>query len=191
MDVHALVGEVEEVFNAVADMTIQVGLHSGLACPPGCGRCCNNPAIDVYPIEFLPLAVHLHDTGNAELFLEGIAHQEAGLCPLYQPAGMGCCTAHQYRGLICRLMGYSAMRNKHGQRKLIACSVFKEGQPEQILLAEKYLESTDAPFASQFYDRLVYLCPSLAAGPIPIKQAIQKAIEYVGHRAYYKREAEG
>lgn len=179
--------EIQKVFSEADELTKDVQLNSGVSCLPGCGRCCNNPKIEAFPIEFLPFAVSLEEQGIAEHFLDELEKSESDLCPIYKPSLNGSCSNYTNRGLICRLFGYGAMRNKSGEKKLVTCKEIKMAQPESVKKAEAYFTEHSVPLTSRFYDELKDILPSLATDLFPVKDAVKKALEYVLVRSYYEK----
>lgn len=161
---------------------------SGLHCLSGCGKCCLKPDIEATPLEFLPLALALYREGVAPDWLKNI---EAGgsVCKVYDEGqlGQGKCTRYQDRGMICRLFGYSARKNKHGQKELITCQIIKEDQLEAFLLTSDRINSdVSVPGASDFYARLRGIDPGLGGTQLPINKAIAQAIDAVLNYYFYK-----
>lgn len=187
MSLRNTINEIQRVFSQADELTKQVQLNSGVSCLPGCGRCCNNPKIEAYPLEFLPFAVSLEEQGIAESFLEELELSESDLCPIYKPSLNGSCSNYTHRGLICRLFGYGAMRNKSGKKKLVTCKEIKAAQPENVLKAESFFMENAVPLTSRFYDELKDILPSLATDLFPVKKAVIKALEYVLVRSYYEK----
>ena len=154
---------------------------------PGCGKCCDNPAVEATPLEFLPLAYQWFLSGEAESRYDELLTRP-GVCINFVPFGtngQGRCSAYAQRGLICRVFGYSARRDKYGDQQLGSCKPLKETQPEQILAINSALKSGEysAPVAANYYRTLSMIDPGLGSETMPVNQAIRKAIEAV--LAYY------
>lgn len=165
----------------IKDFQIETGLH----CVAGCGRCCTKSDIDATPLEFLPYAFHLFLAGKAEATLTELNQHEDGVCIIYRPLTVGdkikgACSEYPYRGLICRLFGYGASRDKFGQLRLATCKIIKEGQ------IENYEKSIDAmqeglyvPIFTDYYQNIANIDFEMGSEFVPVNQAIKMAIEEV------------
>lgn len=156
---------------------------SGLGCAYGCGRCCFKPDIEAAPLEFLPFALHIYKAGELSVWLERL--ENAGpVCVILNESqgGAGLCSQYPHRGLICRLFGYSARRNKYGKRELVTCTVIKQEQSVSFETAEAALkeETAPVPLFTDYYERLRGLDPVLGGTMMPVNQAIRRALETVG-----------
>jgi uncharacterized protein len=97
-----------------------------LACPEGCGSCCEGFIPDILPVEADYLADWLLENRPelAASFLERAdAHPRySPPCPLYE-AGRpgGRCGAYPARPLVCRLFGYASVRDRQGEESYSLC----------------------------------------------------------------------
>jgi uncharacterized protein len=160
--------------------------ETSLSCLSGCGECCKKPDIEATPLEFLPLALHYYDLGQAEKLYEDLLANPSSLCHVFRPhvtSFGGLCNEYPNRGLICRLFGYSARRDKEGKAELVTCKLIKETQAEKYLEAqEKIKKGKHVPVMSNYYSRMAAIDPALMQF-YPINQAMAKAVEIV--LAYY------
>lgn len=157
-----------------------------LHCITGCGNCCNNPNIEASPLEFLPWAFHLFLIGKAEDTLKELhTKQKQSICHIYSPLNlvdstMGHCSSYKYRGLICRLFGYAATRDKYGQQRLVTCKIIKENQKD---LYEDTMEAITkglyVPMFTDYYMQLSQIDFHLSNVIAPINKALKLAIEEV------------
>jgi uncharacterized protein len=162
---------------------------SGLGCKIGCGKCCFKPDIEATVLEFLPFAQHLHDQGQAYHWLEKLKTSDSSLCAILNPlqGGIGMCSQYEYRGLICRLFGFSARTNKYGKKELITCKVIKEEMSSNFDVAVEKIEGGgEIPVMSQFYMRLHAIDFELTREFFPINEAIKRAIEVILHYHAYR-----
>jgi Fe-S-cluster containining protein len=165
---------------------------SHLHCKVGCGKCCFKPDIEATPLEFLPFAVHMGKTGQAEFWLnrlETLENQE--ICTILNPlqSGAGLCSEYVYRGLICRLFGFSARTNKYDVKELVTCSIIKTEQQPNYEIAEAKIKSDgNVPLMREYYLKLHFIDPNLANEFMPINQAIRKALNLWSQYSYYKQE---
>ncbi|MBP7095002.1 MAG: YkgJ family cysteine cluster protein [Spirochaetia bacterium] len=99
---------------------------SGVACPDGCGSCCETFVPDVLPLEAAYLAAYLARESPErarELALEGFsdAERSAPHCPFYRFDDAAHCSVYEGRPLICRLFGFSGVRSKDGSPSFALC----------------------------------------------------------------------
>jgi uncharacterized protein len=181
---------VNRVYGALQRDISKLQSESGIHCLSGCGECCKKPDIEATPLEFLPLALDLYDEGRAESMLEELRNAQSPLCLAFRPFVTnfgGLCSEYPNRGLICRLFGFSARRNKEGQSELVTCKLIKEQQTDQYNKAvDNIAKGKRVPVMSYYYSRLVSVDPSLSDF-YPINEAMAKAIEVVLHYYAYRK----
>ncbi len=104
-------------------------------------------------------------------------------CAIFSVAtqgGAGLCSEYKYRGLICRLFGYTARTNKYNKKELVTCAIIKSEQAEQYQAAvQKIDQGEPVPVMNQFYMQLHGIDFELTRDFYPINQAMRKAIETV------------
>lgn len=184
-----------KVFKVLEEEASQFTSESGLSCITGCGACCANPQIPASPLEFLPLAFDFYYKGIAEsilLLLE--SDDENGNCIVYRAnstdAKSGYCTNYKSRGMICRLFGASARKNKYGLKDIIICKTLKEGKSNAFHEATKRInEDLPIPNASKFYMFLDEIDDSLTQ-QMPINKAIAFSLELVLRFKFYEERVE-
>jgi len=186
MTIEARVKLVEGLFDQL-DLEISTFQNqTKLHCITGCGKCCTKTTLEASPLEFLPWAFHLFLIGKAEDTLKELNLKEKhSICHIYNPLNlidstMGRCSDYKYRGLICRLFGYAATRDKYGQQRLVTCKIIKERQ-ENL-----YQETTEAianglyiPMFTDYYMQLSQIDYNLGRKIEPINRALKLAIEEV------------
>jgi uncharacterized protein len=187
------VNAVKKVYSRLDKDIEDLQKSSGLHCLAGCGECCKKPDIEATPLEFLPLALQLFDEGRAEKALEEIQNSTDTLCYVFRPHVTnfgGLCNEYPNRGLICRLFGFTARRNKEGNSELVTCKLIKEEQSAQYnALIEEIKQGKKVPVMSNYYTRMSSIDHNLVDF-YPINQAMQKALEVVlGYYAYRKRRS--
>jgi uncharacterized protein len=163
--------------------------NTTLHCKWGCGKCCFKPEIEATILEFLPFADHLYRENKAGQWLEKLQNDDSEICHILNPtqAGAGLCSSYAYRGLICRLFGFSARTNKYGKKELVTCQIIKTEQQDAVHKTDEGLEGgLEIPLMSNFYMRLYAVDPELTRNYYPINQAIRKAIELVLHDRLYR-----
>ena len=163
---------------------------SGLGCAFGCGRCCLKPDIEAAPLEFLPFALAVHREGVLDQWLDRL-EGATDICVIFDEgqAGAGKCTRYPHRGLICRLFGFAARRNKYGRKELVTCTIIKTDQATAFSEAENAIADDEraVPVFTDYYDRLRDLDDGLGGRYVPVNQAIRIALEKVA--AYFRYEA--
>jgi len=161
---------------------------TGLHCLNGCGKCCLKPDIEAAPLEFLPLAMSLHREGLAEAWLEKLQNQEP-ICKVYDEgqSGPGKCSRYNDRGMICRLFGYSARKNKYGQKEILTCTIIKEEQKKLFELASAEIQTKlSVPVAADYYARLRAIDQEYGSNYLPVNKAILIALQIVLTYYHYK-----
>ncbi|MFN3840346.1 MAG: YkgJ family cysteine cluster protein [Cyclobacteriaceae bacterium] len=191
MSLEEKVSAVERVFEAL-DREIAVFQNwSELHCPAGCGKCCFKADIEATILEFLPFANYLYKNRSAMKWLERLQTTNSTLCLILNPtqAGQGLCSEYKYRGLICRLFGYSARTNKYGRKELVTCEIVK-GE-ESFARTSSMIEAGEKniPVMSQYYMQLHAIDIDLTRNFYPINVAIRKAIEIVLHHYSYRQDS--
>ncbi len=56
MSLLSKVVQVQQIFQEVTEQNQAIQNQSNLQCITGCGKCCQNPNVAAFPIEFLPFA---------------------------------------------------------------------------------------------------------------------------------------
>jgi len=184
MSIESRVKLVEQLFDKLEVEITEFKTQTKLGCNAGCGKCCTT-AIDASPLEFLPYAFHLYLNGNAEKALNELTAKEATLCHLYNPLSaldinQGSCNNYPYRGLICRLFGFGAAKDKYGQLRLATCKIIKEEQKTNFNSATDAINNKlYVPVFTDYYMNLSQIDFKLGNVIVPINKAMQLAIEEV------------
>lgn len=183
---------VEELFSKLEVEIAHFQESSTLGCVAGCGKCCTNPEIDASPLEFLPWAFHLFLNGNAENVLLALKSSSTSRCYIYNPLSLvdknkGNCREYQYRGLICRLFGFGANKDKYGQYRISTCKIIKDNQKEAFEKTSKAInEGLAIPIFTDYYMNLSQIDFRLGNLILPINKALVYAIEEVLHYYAYR-----
>ena len=170
---------VQKVLNDAALHTARFSKAGGITCASRCHLCCLKKDIAASPLEFFPLAYYLYKNNMAEDFYNRLEELPANsLCILFSSLGerSGGCTEYPYRGLICRLFGFSSATDKSGQKRLITCKTIKETETYQQL---KPIDLDQSPCAADYYMQLSSIDFSLANEQLHINKAIGRALEIV------------
>ncbi len=191
----SIVKKVSEVETLFSELDAEINTFQSvtkLKCLPGCGRCCTHNDVDASPLEFLPWAHQLYLNGEANDMLEALAENKSKVCHIYSPvgdlaAGKGGCSNYNFRGLICRLFGYGANKDKHGKLRLATCKIIKEDQALLFTNAEKLIaEGLPIPVFTHYYMRLSQIDFQMGNTILPINEALKIAIEEVLHYYMYR-----
>ena len=188
---------VEELFDRLEKEITAFKSETSLHCLTGCGKCCSKPDIDASPLEFLPWAFHLFLNGKAEEVLLELDNSSISTCHIYRPLALleeynGSCSNYRYRGLICRLFGYAASKNKYGELRLATCKIIKEDQLENFNNTEEAIsKGLYVPIFTDYYMQLAQIDYRLATTMLPINKALKIAIEEVLHYYAYRPFPDG
>ena len=189
MTVEEKVHAVEAVLQKLDEEIAAFQDWSSLHCKFGCGKCCFKADIEASVLEFLPFAHHLYLHDKAFEWYENLKKTTSPICLILDPTqnGAGLCSEYKYRGLICRLFGYSARTNKYGKRELVTCQIIKTEQQESFEAASQNIEQgKQVPVMNEYYMRLHAIDPDLAREFFPINEAIKRAIEAILHYYAYR-----
>jgi uncharacterized protein len=186
--------KVEELFELLEIDIAQIRTKTGLHCIHNCVKCCLYPKIEATVLEFIPLALHVYNTGQVDSFLSKI-DQGTSICialkPLPDNQSQAGCSQYKHRGLICRIFGYSHVTNKFNQRLLATCKPIKEQQPDAVKKAsDMLLDGMLGPSGSHYYSQLQGIDYNLGTGRYPINTAIKLAIEKVDTFFYYQNQSD-
>ena len=175
------VRSVEDVFRDLDSAIATFQSWSTLHCNVGCGKCCFKADLEATVLEFLPLAHQLYERGEALAWLEKMENSQQQYCQILNPLqpGVGLCSEYVFRGLICRLFGYSARTNKYAKRELVTCQIIKSEQPLAYQTAQEKIATEPIPVIGDYYMKLRSIDPELARDFYPVNQAIRRAIETV------------
>ena len=165
---------------------------STLRCVAGCGKCYANPEINASPLEFLPWAFYLFLNGKAETVLSVLFKTDISTCYIFNPLSLleinrGNCSNYQYRGLICRLFGFGANKDKYERYRLSTCKIIKDGQKEAFESTSIAInDGLAVPIFTDYYMRLSQIDFRLGNIILPINKAlifaIQEVLQYYAYR---------
>jgi len=177
-----------DLFARIDRATTDFAAASGITCAPGCGQCCNNPAVEASVAELEPMAETLFATGEAERVhaLATAAHGRP--CVLYaaDPADprKGRCSRYGDRPTLCRLFGFAAVRTRRPTPELAACRIHRQHDAAAVARGEALAERGEAPLMADFGMELRALAGAGSQAELmPINDAIRLAIE----RAFLRR----
>jgi len=194
MSIKEKVGQIEAVFAGLDEDISRFQKETGLGCISGCGACCKKPDIEATVLEFLPLAYHLFKTNRDVEVLEKLeSTNNEPPCTFFfsilPSNNAGLCTIYLHRGLICRLFGFSATKDKEGLPVLATCKIIKTELSEKYKAAVKSIdEGGFVPVMNQYYMKLLAIDHELGNKFYPINEAIKIAIEKVSLSCAYLEE---
>ncbi len=192
MAIENKVRQVEGLFDRLEKEITAFKSETKLDCRLGCGKCCSTPDIDASPLEFLPWALHLFLNGKAEEVLLELGNSSISTCHIYRPLALleeynGSCSNYRYRGLICRLFGFAANRDKYGKLRLATCTIIKEEQQGNYNATEEAIsKGLYVPIFTDYYMQLAQIDYSMGTTLLPINEALKMAIEEVLHYYAYR-----
>ncbi|NLZ77712.1 MAG: YkgJ family cysteine cluster protein [Spirochaetales bacterium] len=142
-----LYADVEEATGAFA-------AHYGIACPSGCGSCCERFIPDITHSEAVYIAAHLiFELGDDEI-IERIHRHDGSGCPLYRSDTPFHCSVYPARPLVCRLYGSSAYHDKYGNTLFRSCRFVKaETTPRLPHFGEHVVRVQDFSYRLRSLDR--------------------------------------
>lgn len=185
MSIESKVQEIEVLFSRLEEELKMFTATTHLFCNAGCGKCCTNPTMEASPLEFLPWAFHLFKIGEVENILEKLRNHSNPICYNYNPISdldlhKGSCNTYKYRGLVCRLFGYGATKDKFAQLRLATCSIIKEQQTENYNKTNEAINNgLSVPIFTDYYMNLSQIDFRLGNVYVHINKALQLAIEEV------------
>jgi Fe-S-cluster containining protein len=189
MTLNEKVDAVEELFKELDIAISHFQQWSGLYCVNGCGKCCLKPDITATILEFLPLAYHAFKERHADSLYEKLQGKENELCIILDPTRPhGMCGDYNNRGLICRIFGFSARRDKYSRPEIITCKIIKTEQAENYTRSMNEIAegAGSIPIAEDYYRRLMLIDTELGRDLYPINVAVKKALEVVMHYYAYR-----
>jgi Fe-S-cluster containining protein len=189
-----LAQEVMAVYQELDKKTESFKESSGLSCLKGCGRCCLSNQVETTPGEWLPYALELAKTNQLDVVHSKLQGTSSQSCLMYQPNSQnfakGSCSVYPVRPGICRLFGFSTLKNKRGLRELLTCRPIKEYH-SKILDSPVDLSPDKAPSCHEYQGKIdaIFAAHPALRMRMPINQALSTAIAYVALRLGYHNEA--
>ena len=183
-----VVKDMMALFESIDCQTIEFAAQTQLKCKSGCGACCTNPDVETTVAEVLPLAVYLWSNGQGEGLLETIRSKSSkSICAFYKPDPVvkdhGNCSIYAYRPGLCRLFGFAARKDKHGQDILLTCKIIKDSQAQECKRIQEGLQKgiLEAPLLNTHAFAVSNIDPIHGLKLLPINQAIRSALEKLGY----------
>jgi Fe-S-cluster containining protein len=178
--------QVEQVFTQLDKETERFGKKSNLKCLTNCNLCCLKKGLEANVLEFLPLANYLVKNNLHEAALDLLDTNPEHCINLAKnqvPGQTTGCANYEHRGMVCRLFGFSGIKDKNSKLAIYTCSHMKEEYPEEFKSAMERINSgMEIPMVTDFYYQIYFIDTHMANDYNPINVSIRKAIEKV---AYY------
>lgn len=178
--------KIEKVFKQLDKETEKFVSQSGLKCVTNCNICCLKKGLEANVLEFLPMAWYLVKNNLHEAALELLETNPEYCINLAQsqtPGTTSGCSNYAHRGMICRLFGFSGIKDKNSKLSVYTCTYMKKEYAEEynntMLQINKGMK---IPMVTDFYYQIYFIDPNMANDYNPINVSIYKAIQKV---AYY------
>ena len=201
-----LSSQVMDVYQSLSQEFSAYQSSQSLSCVERCGACCNNPDIEVSPLEMLPLALHLFDTGRAEHEFDELDNYSGFACKQYQRLSLdgkeGYCGIYEYRPGICRMFGAAGYKTKSGEATLSVCKPIKQAVPEKYAAAliaiqpawgqsnnsdPMSISNSKPPMIAEGRQKLAQLDYELGDKLIPINDALRYILEKILTLSFYSQ----
>ena len=204
-----LSSQVMDVYQSLSQEFSAYQSSQSLNCVEKCGACCNKPDIEVSPLEMLPYALHLFDTGQAEQVFDELQSYSGFACKQYQRLSLdgteGYCGIYEYRPGICRMFGAAGYKTKSGEATLSVCKPIKQAVPEKYAAAliaiqpawgqshdsdpmsTMSISSSKPPMIAEGRQRLAQLDYELGDKLMPINDALRYILEKILTLRFYSQ----
>lgn len=154
---------------------------TGIKCLPGCGQCCTLRNVKVTPLEFIPLARHLFLRRKVDIWWSYLVEKQEEICVFFREDLIknknGHCLVYPWRAATCRLYGFGVKCHKYGTLEPITCHFIKNDFYNVIKDLCRNNSIDLFPSYDSFMIQIVSLDPILGMAPLPVNQAIAKALE--------------
>ncbi|KHT48286.1 fe-s-cluster oxidoreductase [Alteromonas marina] len=201
-----LSSQVMDVYQSLSQEFSAFQSSQSLSCVEKCGACCNKPDIEVSPLEMLPLALYLFDTGQAEQVFDELQSYSGFACKQYQRLSLdgteGYCGIYEYRPGICRMFGAAGYKTKSGEATLSVCKPIKQAVPEKYAAAliaiqpawgqsnnsdPMPISNSKPPMIAEGRQKLAQLDYELGDKLMPINDALRYILEKILTLSFYSQ----
>ena len=201
-----LSSQVMDVYQSLSQEFSAFQSSQSLSCVEKCGACCNKPDIEVSPLEMLPLALYLFDTGQAEQVFDELQSYSGFACKQYQRLSLdgteGYCGIYEYRPGICRMFGAAGYKTKSGEATLSVCKPIKQAVPEKYAAAliaiqpawgqsnnsdPMSISNSKPPMIAEGRQKLAQLDYELGDKLMPINDALRYILEKILTLSFYSQ----
>ena len=177
------------IYAAADDAIAAFQAATGLACPKGCGTCCEEQTPFVRVADMAEIAAAHVARGIGEDTLERAkAAGSQKPCVIFEKGRLpGGCTEYELRPTLCRVFGFGAVRDKHGHAALAACRVHKQETPEVAARAIAFVADGGAvPIFAEWQAAADAASDDGDPTLMPINEALAIALERALLRAQYE-----
>jgi len=182
--------ELIDSYREIDSMTAEFKSNTGLNCLPFCKACCSSlrGEIEASVFECLPLSIYLWQIREAEFFLHELdrtgSNHPCRLCNADENLPVsGGCKFYQWRPLVCRLFGFSAVLDKHGQAKIALCRTIRKADPDaEERINRLIFKRMGVPVIPHLAQKASSLNPSLGQKRYPFHLGLKLALEMLGLR---------
>lgn len=185
--------QVEQIFEQLDKETEIFGKETNLKCLTNCNLCCKKKGLEANVLEFMPFANYLVKNNLHEAALDLLDTNPEHCINLsinQVPGQTAGCSNYDHRGLVCRLFGFSGIKDKNSKLAIYTCSHMKEKYPQEFKSAIQRINSgMEIPMVTDFYYRIYFFDSNLANDYNLINVSIRKAIEKVAY--YYENILQG
>ncbi len=173
--------EILKIYEQIDQKVVAFQKATGIKCLSGCGQCCSSKNVKVTPLEFIPLARHLFQKGEADKWWAELKEKEREPCLFFQEdlknSQNGHCKVYPWRAATCRLYGFGIKNTKYGHSEPITCGFLKNDFLNKIKeLGRKKLAEL-CPSYDSFMIQIASLDPIWGTSLLPVNMAIAKALE--------------
>ena len=182
----------EEAYREIDEQILLFKHAARIECLKKCRECCHSARfVEASLFEMLPLSIRLWEIGKAESILEKLEETDPeGTCILLNrdPSLLseGGCTYYSFRPFICRLFGFSAVADKHGNPRMALCKPLKNLNPGiEDRLNEGIRGGLSVPLIPDLSRQVSLLSLNFGLPRYSINSALRQALEVVGQRIRY------
>lgn len=157
--------------------------HNGqpLRCPEECGSCCETFVPDILPLEadYLAAWILRTDPAQAQRLAGWDRNPALPPCPFYEADRKdGHCSVYPARPLICRLFGFSAIKDKEGREAFSLCKEMPSRASGRSWSDAEILNEfgTRLPVMADFTAEVLALSPNEAGKRLPLTEALPSAL---------------
>lgn len=173
----AIAENVRRIFDAYRGLDADIASFqalSGIGCPEGCGRCCEETDPEVTQTEADFIALYLVYSRRDAIGALNPRHRG---CIFYDPFGPLHCTIYGARPLLCRAFAFTSVRDKAGNPIFRYCR-HMPAAGERVLTAEgiNRLFPVSPPEISLYGIRIDALSDKGGSGRVPLSQGIARSI---------------
>lgn len=187
-----VLGQVKRLFGRIDASVALFRRRTSLSCQNGCGHCCLTPKVETTVLEMLPLAEHLMENRQADLWHDRAREADfAGPCVVYDPhpddPNKGRCRFYDLRPGICRLYGFSGVTDKRGGTSLLTCKVIRQSNAALVRTVQGRINrGMKIPLMKTLGAELYQMDPVVGNQRWPINKAIALAIEKLSLQQKYR-----